>query len=101
MFDHEAFVREYSAAFDASDGEQIAEFYNVPCLTVRGDGSIHVFGTRAEVVDFFQNVVDTYRREGMDSSKSENQVVELLGTACANFTCDWAMLRADESVLRR
>lgn len=100
-FDPEAFVREYSAAFDASDGEKIADVYNVPCLTVRGDGSLHIFGTRTEIVDFFQNVVDTYRKEGMNGFTCSNTHTEPLGAACANFTCDWEMMRDDQSVIRK
>ncbi len=42
------FLAQYVDAFLACDGARIAALYNVPCVTVRADGSIHAFVARVE-----------------------------------------------------
>ena len=59
-----AFFNKYMETFTTWDGDQIAKLYCAPCITMRGDGSIHCFQSRDEIARFFQGVADTYRREG-------------------------------------
>jgi ketosteroid isomerase-like protein len=60
----EAFLEDYAEAFIARDGARIAAFYNVPCVTMRADGSIHAFTSQQEIQAFFQRLADTYYRDG-------------------------------------
>jgi len=62
-----AFFNKYMETFTTWDGDQIAKLYCAPCITMRGDGSIHCFQSRDEIARFFQGVADTYRREGAAS----------------------------------
>ena len=55
-----AFLTQYNETFATFDGDQIAALYCIPTVTVRGDGSIHGFQSREEIVRFFQGVADTY-----------------------------------------
>ena len=64
-FDQSKFVDNYSRAFVFGGGREIGRFYNIPCLTVRGDGSLRVFTSREEVEGFFENALEAYRSEEM------------------------------------
>jgi len=99
-FDPMRFLAAYSAAFASGTPEEIAVFYHVPCLSIRGDRSVHVFHSSGEVTQFFGSVLATYRAEGMAHFKADNLAVEALGAASARLSCDWAMQRADRSTLR-
>ena len=100
-FDAEAFVKNYCYAFGVGGGEDIGQFYSAPCLTVRGDGSLHVFTSHNEIDQFFGSVVATYRAEGMSGFACEHPSTEKLGSGCTRFTCEWIMQRTNMSVIRR
>jgi hypothetical protein len=44
-----AFFNKYMETFTTWDGDQIAKLYCAPCITMRGDGSIHCFQSRDEI----------------------------------------------------
>ncbi len=95
------FFDEYTAAFDAADGERIAECYHVPCMTIRMDGSFHVFQSRREISDFFAGVAKAYRAEGMHTYRLARYSPRMIGTLAAVVTVQWEGLRAkDRSVVR-
>jgi hypothetical protein len=43
------FLAGYDAAFQTFEGPKIAPFYHAPCVTVRGDGSVHALQTQSEI----------------------------------------------------
>jgi hypothetical protein len=94
------FFSRYNAAFATVDGDRIAALYNLPTVTMRGDGSIHCMQSRAELAQFFQGVVDGYHRDGYRDGRFENLQVVPIGGRSVLATMDWALLRADGSVLR-
>jgi hypothetical protein len=49
-----AFLNHYNETFATYDGDQIAQLYCVPTVTMRGDGSIHCFQSREEIARFFR-----------------------------------------------
>ena len=93
------FLERYNEAFKI-DGEHIAEFYAVPTITMRGDGSIHCFQTRDEIVKFFQGVTDTYKGEGTTTATINDLTAVPLGERCICVTLTWKNLRDDGSVAR-
>ena len=95
------FVKDYCHAFATGGGKEIGQFYNAPCSTVRGDGSLHVFSTRDEIEQFFDSVVTTYRDEGMGGVDCGNPVTEELDTGCTRLTCEWVMQDAELNMIRR
>jgi hypothetical protein len=95
------FLAAYMQAFDVRDGHQIAVLYHAPCVTVRGDGSIHCLQSRGEVQAFFQHVADTYYRDGARSSRFMDLEVVAIGARSALASLEWEMLRGDGTVLRR
>lgn len=94
------FLDSYVAAFEAFDPARIAGFYHAPCLTVRGDGEVMTFASRAEIRDFFVTVIETYRAVGMVSFAFDDVETESLGDAAVTLTCRWRMLGDDASTLR-
>jgi len=95
------FLKAYVEAFIANDGARIARLYHAPCVTVRGDGSIHSFQSQSEMQAFFQRLADTYYRDGCRGWKYENLEVSPLGGRSAVATMDWQMEREDGSAIRR
>ncbi len=95
-----AFLEEYARAFDSIDGSRIARLYHAPCVTIRGDGSIHCLQSREELARFFQGIADTYYRDGYRSSRFSNLEVTPIGARSALATVEWELLRADGSALR-
>ena len=96
-----AFLDRYNETFATYDGEKIAEFYCVPTITMRGDGSIHCFRSREEIVRFFQGVADTYKGEGTKGATMHDLVAVPMGERSALATLTWKNLRADGSVARQ
>jgi hypothetical protein len=95
------FLELYGREFDSADGTRIAKLYHAPCVTMRGDGSIHSFQSREELTRFFQGVADTYRKDGYRTSRFSNMEVVPIGARSALATVDWELLRADDSVIRK
>ena len=75
--------------------------HNIPCVTMRGDGSIHAFTSHEEVRAFFQKLADTYYKDGCRGWKYENLEVVPLGARSMIATMDWEMRREDGSAMRR
>jgi hypothetical protein len=96
-----AFLKEYADAFTAIDGARIARLYHTPCVTVRGDGSIHSFQSESELRAFFEPLADAYHRDGCCGWNYENLEVCTLGARSALVTMDWQMQRQDGSTIRR
>ena len=97
----QAFFDQYNEAFASIDGNRIAALYHVPTVTVRGDGSIHCLRSREELAQFFQGVVDTYRRDGFRRSTRHDFELVPIGQRSALATMTWKMLRADGSLIRQ
>jgi hypothetical protein len=96
-----AFLQLYGREFDSADGVRIAKLYHAPCVTMRGDGSIHCFQSGDEIARFFQGVADTYRKDGYRTARFSNLEVVSMGGRSALVSADWELLRADESVIRK
>jgi hypothetical protein len=94
-----SFLESYKKAFSSIDGGRIAGLYHSPCVTLRGDGSIHCLGS-SDLASFFQGVADTYYREGYRDSRFKILQVVPIGGRSALVTVDWELLRGDASVIR-
>jgi hypothetical protein len=94
-------LEKYRVAFNAADAERIADCYHRPCVTIRGDGSFHLLDEREGVIKFMGAVARQYHDEGMANGVYSNMEIQMIGTACALVTVDWAMLKADGSTLRQ
>ena len=95
-----AFLEMYGREFDSADGTRIARLYQAPCVTMRGDGSIHFFQSQEDLTRFFQGVADSYRKDDYRTGRFRNLEVVPIGARSALVTVDWELLRADESVIR-
>jgi ketosteroid isomerase-like protein len=93
------FLESYNKAFASIDGARIAALYHSPCVTMRGDGSIHRL-TSDDLAAYLQNVADTYHREGYRDGRFKIVLVVPIGGRSALVTVDWELLRGDGSVIR-
>ena len=96
----EQFFNDYSAAFEAAEGLRIAEFYHVPCMTIRLDGSFHEFRTADDIAEFFGQVARAYIGEGMRSGRPQSLETNVLGSGSAMATIEWALKRENGSTIR-
>jgi hypothetical protein len=95
------FLAAYDEAFQTFEGARIAPFYHAPCVTVRGDGSIHSFQTRPEIESFFGGVAQKYRSDGLHGGTFYDLEVIPIGSRSLLATVTWEQWRADRSVLRK
>ena len=93
------FLESYNKAFASIDGARIAALYHSPCVTLRGDGSIHSL-TSNDLAAFFQSVASTYHREGFRDGRFKVLQVVPIGGRSALVTVDWELLREDGSLIR-
>ena len=96
----EQFFHDYSAAFEAAEGLRIAEFYHVPCMTIRVDGSFHEFRTADDIAEFFGQFARAYIGEGMRSGRPQSLETNVLGSGSAMATIEWALKRENGSTIR-
>lgn len=96
-----AFYKAYAEAFHARSGTQIADFYCTPCISMRGDASIHLFQSRSETEKFFQGVAGTYYEEGLRRSEIKNLEVVPIGGRTLLATMDWLFYRGDGTLLKQ
>ena len=54
------FLESYADAFNQVDRARIAGMYHLPCLTVRGDGSVHEFHELDRIREFMGTVAKSY-----------------------------------------
>ncbi len=94
-------LESYNQAFMGRDAEAIAAFYMVPTLTIRGDGTVHVFTSSEEVKTFFQDVVDLYFEEGVRNAKYRILSWQSLGERKGVLTVEWVFFDAGNSPLRQ
>jgi hypothetical protein len=93
------FLESYDKAWASLDGSRIAALYHSPCVTLRGDGSIHCL-TSNDLAAFFQNVAETYHREGWRDARFNILQIGPIGGRSALVTVDFELLRGDGSVIR-
>jgi len=97
----EAFIEAYAAAWQLPpDGKKIAELYHAPCLTLRGDGSFVALQTRADVIQFFQSVAETYEKLGIVEPSFKDFTSQTMGSRGALATVTWVGRKADGTLVR-
>jgi len=96
-----SFLAGYMREFSSMSGARIAALYHVPCVTVRGDGTVHGLQTRQDVERFFEGVAAVYAREGAHGEgRYKNLEVHPIGGRSVLVTLDWELQREDGSVIR-
>lgn len=93
--------RRYADAFHERSGKQIADFFCAPCISIRGEGSMHWLQSRLEIEKFFQGVADTYYDEGLRRSEIKNFEVIPIGERSLLATMDWVFYRGDGTLLKQ
>jgi hypothetical protein len=96
-----SFLAAYTREFSSRSGARIASLYHAPCLTVRGDGTVHSLQAPQDVERFFEGVAAVYAREGAHGEgRYKNLEVHPIGGRSVLVTVDWELRREDGSVIR-
>jgi hypothetical protein len=93
-----AFFERYARTFH-EDVERFCALYDFPSETVRLDGSVQRFDTRAAAVQFFAGARKKFEEEGCARWGIRGLVAEEVGEGYA-ATIDWDMLTADGRPIR-
>ena len=91
----------YNQAFMERDAEAIAACYMVPTLTIRGDGTVHVFTSSEEIKTFFQDVADLYFEKGWRNGEYRILSWQLLGERKGVLTVEWVFFDAGNTPVRQ
>ena len=93
------FFDDFVEAFRSFDGSTIARRYLTPYLAFHAHGSTDLFGSHAEIAEYFQRIVDAYYADGCRSCRYADMQVFPLGQECAIGTVTWQLLSETSSVL--
>lgn len=96
----DAFIAEYRDAFDSAVVDRISPLYHAPCITIRGDGSVHVLQSKGDIEDFFGKVTASCIQDGGKRGRFFDLEVVPIGSRSVLATVTWELLKADDSVLR-
>lgn len=95
-----SFLERYGDAFNRVAADEIAQMYHLPSMTVRGDGSVHVFTEVANIRDFMGTVAKTYYDEGNRASSFDELSVLPVGEQSAVASLRWTLRRDDGTPIR-
>lgn len=93
-----AYFDRFVAAFATFDGEQVADLFAAPVVTLRSDGSLLGLPTRGDVVRYYQAALDSYRRDGCQSCRWSDLTVTAMGNSALLAAVTWDLLREDGTV---
>jgi hypothetical protein len=96
-----SYFEAYGEGFHARSGSRIADFFCTPCVSMRGDASIHCFQSQPEIKKSFQGVADTYYEEGLRKSEIKNLEVIPIGGRSLLASMDWVFYRGDGTLLKQ
>ncbi|MBE9608449.1 DUF6841 family protein [Chitinilyticum piscinae] len=88
-------LEEYSAAFNALDGDAVAELYVEPCQIVQG-GRVAHWPDRAAVAANMRALCAQYRGQGYQQAHAEIRHCRMLGEMNALLDVFWRVSRSGE-----
>ena len=95
------FLNDYVRHWYAGDWIAVAALYHVPCITMRGDGSVHCFQSSKELQEFFQGVGAGYDKEGnLGPGRYHSLMTQPIGARSLLATLTWQMVQKDGSIIR-
>ncbi|MEZ5652858.1 MAG: nuclear transport factor 2 family protein [Burkholderiaceae bacterium] len=93
-------LERYTVAFNAVDAATIAEMYHAPSMTVRADGSVHVFESTAQVRSFMESLARQYQSEGNEDGGFDELSVVAVGGQSAVASLRWTLRRSNGASVR-
>lgn len=86
-------------AFATFDGEQVAELFTTPFVTLRSDGLLIGLSSRGDVVRYYQAALDKYHSDGCRSCLWSELSVTPIGSRGLLAAVTWDLLREDGAVV--
>jgi hypothetical protein len=93
------FFDRFVGDFGAFSGEQIASRYVAPYMAIQSDGSARVFASQADIVAYFQGVLDDYRNLGCVGCRYDALQTHALGANAALATVTWILEKTGGAVI--
>ena len=90
-----AFFDRFSTAFATFDGHLVADLFATPGVALRRDGSIVPLTSRDDVVRYYQNALDRYRRDGCRAARWSELAAMPMGRRSILATVTWDLLSGD------
>jgi len=95
------FLNDYVRHWYAGDWIAVAALYHVPCITMRGDGSVHCFQSSKELQEFFQGVGAEYDKEGnLGPGRYHSLTTQPIGARSLLATLTWQIVQKEGSIIR-
>ena len=95
------FFDRFSSAFATFDGHAVADLFATPGVALGRDGGILPLTSRDDVVRYYQNALDRYRRDGCRSARWSELATTPMGRRSLLATVTWDLLRGDDSTALR
>lgn len=96
--DIESYFRGYARAFDAFDLDELCSYFHRPSLMVASAGAA-VLATDEEIRANTSAILENHRAAGFARAEVVRAVGKQIGSALAEATVDWRVLRDDGSEL--
>lgn len=85
------FFENYAQLFHEGKWAEFCELFHSPALSVRGDGSVSLLGSKAEAALFFEGVAEAWKSEGYDHFTTTDMSTLCLGSRSRLVTFTWHM----------
>lgn len=90
--DIKAFYDRFVEDFSTFDGNIIADRYLAPYTAVTRDGAAWLCSDAAELVDYFQSLLNKHSQDGVTHCKYEDLEYASIGNRCYMATVTWTMM---------
>lgn len=91
------YITRYGQAFDNYDLETILDYYHTPCFIFKS-GILFSNVNQQIKREYFQDLLDSYRKEGYANAEIPNFEIIRMGTDSVLITVEWVCKRSDGSL---
>lgn len=98
--DAEQFFAEYGRVFDTWDMEAFSKMFCEPFVSVRPDGTVASMPTNKVAQEFFETVLEVWKKEGYKTFGMRDFDVTPIGTNSALVTLTWELLDSAGDMIR-
>jgi hypothetical protein len=91
----QAYFDRFARAFRTFDGNEVADLFATPGVALRGDGSIVALPATDDVVRYYQDALDRYRRAGCRSARWSRLETTPIDRRSWLATVSWELLGED------
>ena len=94
------FFDAYNTIFDSGDMAAFSQLFSEPFISVRPDSAIVSMSTNEIALDFFRDVLNTWKLEGYKYFSTKDYDVTPMGKKSMLVTLTWEMLNENHGLIR-